>query len=132
MVKLVSELTVFLENRPGMLLELTEFLGKNGINILGIGLSEGGKDFGVCRLVVDKPARAVPLLGSTTLMVLEQKVLALRLPSKPGTLGVVCRALARGRINIEYAYGSCSPKGANTLYMRVSDEQRAVKILKKL
>jgi hypothetical protein len=132
MVKLVSELTVFLENRPGMLLELAEFLGRNAINILGIGLSEGGKDFGVCRLVVDKPTRAVPLLGSTTLMVLEQKVLALRLASKPGKLGVVTRALARGRINVEYAYGSCSPNGAHTLYMRVSEADRAVKILKKL
>ena len=132
MVKLVSELTVFLENRPGMLLELTEFLGKNDINILGIGLAEGGNDFGVCRLVVDKPTRAVPLLGSTTLMVLEQKVLALRLASRPGVLGKVARILARGRINVNYAYGSCGRAGAHTLYMRVTDPERASKLLRRL
>jgi hypothetical protein len=133
MVKVVNELTVLLENKPGMLLELVGFLAKNGVNIQGLGLSEGGKDFGVCRMVVDKPTRAAHLLGATSMMVLENPVLALSLPNRPGELARAAKALTRAKVNIEYAYGTAGGAGKKGgLFLRVSDLQRGLRTLRRL
>jgi hypothetical protein len=82
----------------------------------------------VVRLVVDDPRKAIHVLGEHGALVVETDVLAVNLADKPGALARLARTFARGRINIEYAYGT-SGGGQATVYVRVSDMKKAMQLL---
>ena len=122
-----KQLSLFLVNKPGVLAEMCQTLGKAGINIRGMSVSDT-VDHAVIRLIVDDPQKAIHLLGDHGVLVVETDVLALELNDKPGALATIARKFARGKINIEYAYGS-SDTGQARIYMRVSDVRKAKKLL---
>ena len=101
---MASDLTVFLENRPGTFADLGEALGKAGINIDGIcGFpSEGG---GIVHLLIADAASARRALQAAGIEVRsERPVLVMDVEHRPGELGRVCRRLADRGVNIDLAY----------------------------
>ncbi len=129
----VKEITVFLANHPGALARVVEALGAKRINILGFALTNA-LDHGSLRLVVSKPTAALHLFGERDLLAIENDVLMIKLENVPGALARLAAALGKGGVNIDYAYGSAGPKakGPTTLFLRVSDETRAKRILGKM
>jgi hypothetical protein len=129
-VKRVQQLSVFLENQPGVLAKLAQALASGRVNLLGMSVSDT-VDHAVVRLVVDNPARARRLLEEANLLVVENDVLAVPLRHEPGALSAAAQKLARAHVNIEYAYGSGSvKKGARAvLFLRVSDTKKALGVL---
>lgn len=124
---LETQLSIFLENKPGVLAELGDMLGSHGINIRGISISDT-VDHAVVRLIVDQPQKAIHLLGEHGALVVETEVLALQLPDQPGELGRLATKFAEGKINIEYAYGTCDGN-QSMIFIRVSDNKKALKLL---
>lgn len=124
----VKQLSIFLENKPGVLARLCEAFAEHRINIEGLTVSDT-VDHAVVRLITDDADKAHAMLESAGVLVVETDVLALRLPDKPGQLALVAGKLSRGGVNIEYAYGTASKKGG-TLVLRVSDIKKAKRILK--
>jgi hypothetical protein len=122
-----KQLSLFLVNKPGVLAEVCQTLGDQGINIRGMSVSDT-VDHAVVRLVVDDPQKAIHILGEHGVLVVETDVLALNLNDTPGALAAVARKFARGKVNIEYAYGS-SDTGQAHIYMRVSDVRKAKQLL---
>lgn len=108
--------------------DIAEKLATKKVNILGISIDES-TDWGVFRMIVnsmDRAKRALRSYGSKALMV--NKVLELTLPNEPGQLQKISQRLAKGGVNVNYAYASGS--GDETaLYLAVNDIKRAVQVL---
>ena len=124
----VKQLSIFLENKPGVLARLCKSFSEQEINILGLSVSDT-VDHAVVRLITSNPKKASDVLESAGVLVVETEVLALNLPDKPGELASLAQKLSRAKINIEYAYGTTEAAGG-TLILRVNDIPKAKKILK--
>jgi hypothetical protein len=122
-----TQLSIFLENKPGVLAEVGKMLGDHDINIRGISISDT-VDHAVVRLMVDQPQKAIHVLGEHGALVVETEILEVKLADEPGALSRLADKFAHGNINIEYAYGTSNGSRA-TLFVRVSDTERAVKLL---
>jgi len=124
---IVQQLSVFLENRPGVLAEVCKALSEKAINILGFSISDT-VDYAVVRLIVDDSTGATHVLGEGGALVVETEVLELKLANRPGSLQDVAAKLAKAGVNIEYAYGSGDGKEGR-VYIRVSDVKKATAVL---
>ncbi len=120
---IVTQLSVFLRNKPGVLAEMCGELAKENINIRAISVSDT-VDHAVVRLIVDEPDKALHLLGEHGVLVVETELLAMQLPDGPGVLADAARKLCDAGVNIEYAYGS-GGAGECSLMIRVSDNDKA-------
>jgi hypothetical protein len=118
-VTFAKQLCIFLQNKPGVLAKLCRALAGGKINLKAVSVSDS-LDHAVVRLVVDKPLAARRLFEDHNLLVIENDLVALGLPDRPGELGRVAARLAKARLNVCYLYGS-SPDGdgSGTLYLRV-------------
>jgi len=129
-VKTVRQLSLFLENKPGTLAAICEALAKERISIHALAVSEA-VDHAVLRMIVDKPAKAIHLLGEHGVIVVERDVLLLTGRNRPGELATITRKLANHRVNIEYAYTATPPAAtAGVLVLRVDKPGRAARVLK--
>lgn len=129
----MKDLKVSLENRPGTLADLSEALGKAGVNIEGIcGFAHedsGGEDRGfithIAHILVDDSVSAKKALKSSGIKVEdEREALVLDVKDRPGELAMVTRRISDAGINIEYFYtatrtrmvlGVTDPKNARSL-----------------
>ena len=119
-----------MENEAGRLADVTRSLGRNAINIRALSIADTS-DFGILRLIVDKPEEAVSVLKDQGFMVSETEVIAVDIPDRPGGLADVLEILGREGINIEYLYafiGSVSEKAL--VIFRVENCEEAMKILR--
>jgi hypothetical protein len=126
----VTQLAVFLENRPGALVRVCQALAKAGINIHALTVSDT-VDHSVVRMVVSDPTKALMLLGERGVLALENDVLLIDAPNELGVLGKIADCLARAEVNIEYAYFASSasaPKGP--IVLRPSDVEKAQRALR--
>jgi len=99
----VKQLSIFLENRSGRLAEVTEILGKHGVNIRALSLADTS-DFGILRVIVNNPKRACEVLRSEGFTVSETEVMAIEVEDRPGGLASVLKILSSENINVEYMY----------------------------
>ena len=99
----VTQLTVFLENRSGRLAEVTDILGKEGINIRGFSTTEAA-EYGILRLIVPDPERAREILHKEGLTTHLTEVVCVGVPDEPGGLARVLDLLAEHEISVDYMY----------------------------
>jgi hypothetical protein len=82
-------------------------------------------------MVVDNPQKAIHLLGEHGVLVIERDVLLLEGRSRPGELARVAKALAKHKINIEYAYSATLPDATRgAMILRVDNLVKARRILR--
>jgi hypothetical protein len=124
---LEKQLSIFLENKPGVLASVCRALGEHEVNIRGMSISDT-VDHAVVRLIVDEPDKALHILGEHGALVVETDVLAVKLSDRPGELARLAAKFSRAKVNIEYAYGTSNGSEA-TIYIRVSDSKKAVGVL---
>jgi hypothetical protein len=131
-MRVETQLSVFLENRAGVLARVARDLARHGIDIRGITIANL-VDHAVVRLVVSEPQKALHLLGERGVLVVTSDVLSIELPDQAGSLAAVAQRLGRAGVNIGYAYGSCPPEGGMTrVYVHVSDLKKARAALARL
>jgi hypothetical protein len=107
---MIDQLSVFLENKPGRLAELTRRLGESGINMHALMIAETS-DYGVIRIICDTPRRAKELLEAKGFGVSIAHVTAVEIPDRPGGLADVLEVLDAAGVNVEYAYCFVEPSG---------------------
>ena len=130
--KLVQQLAVFLENKPGALAAVCDALAQAKINIFGLSVSDT-TDHAVVRMVVSNSERAMGIFDTHGTLVVENDVLMLQNDNKPGSLSRIARALSEKKINIDYGYLASMPsEKKGLLILRVTDAKKALGILKKL
>ena len=126
----IQQLSVFIENKPGRLAEITEVLAEAGVDIRAISVADTS-DFGILRLIVDKPKEAVEALRAANLTVSLTSVIAVGIDDKPGEFAKAMRVLADGEIGVEYMYAFISrDKGKAYVILRVLESDKAVECLK--
>ncbi len=99
----IKQLSVSLDNIPGVLSRLSEILGNEGVNIRAISVADT-TDISTVRLVVDEPTKAINILKSNGYSVKETDVLAVETPDHPGGLNAVLKPLKDNNINVHYLY----------------------------
>jgi len=121
----VKQISVFLENRPAQLLKLANAMSKNDIDIRALSLSET-TDFGIARLIVNKPEQAIDILTAQNFVAKLTPVLAVKLDDHAGGLHKILEILADNNINLEYSYAFVLRKlGTACSVLRLDDMEKA-------
>ncbi|MCR4757117.1 MAG: acetolactate synthase, partial [Butyrivibrio sp.] len=122
----IMQISVFLENKPGTLKNMTGVLAANKINMRATSLAET-KDFGIARLVVDDAMSAVNTLKEHNFVASLTPVLAIEIPDEAGGLDKLLENFDDAEVNIEYMYAFTGGKNTDHAYMifRVSDTKAA-------
>jgi hypothetical protein len=116
-----KQLTVWVENRPGMLGEVGSALGAKKVNIVAF-MATVTDNRGTIRMVVDKRATAKKVFAEHRWETTEEEVLKVLLPDKPGSLGKTAHRLREASVNIQYAYIGSGPSARRVnAYFGVSD-----------
>ncbi|MFY9637268.1 MAG: ACT domain-containing protein [Methanobacterium sp.] len=104
-----KQISIFLENRKGRMKKALDVLEKGGVNIRALSI-EDTSDFGILRLIVPEPKQTKKLLEDNSFIVKIGEVIAVRMPDKPGGLGVILGILDENNINLEYLYAFVEDK----------------------
>jgi hypothetical protein len=126
----VKQISVFLENRPGCLFEMTKALADSNIDMRGLSLAETS-DFGIVRLIVDDVDGTAKVLKDSGFVSSLTDVLAVSVANVPGGLSRVLEVLHDADINVEYMYAILGNKKSENAYMifRVNDNEKASSVL---
>jgi len=125
----VEQLSVFIENQPGKLLEALETLGDADVDMRALSLADTS-DFGILRIIVDNPGNAFNALGEAGFLVKTNDVLAVVIGDKPGGLATVVRILSDNGVNIEYTYAFVAHSRDNAyVILRVDNNDKAIQVL---
>ena len=95
-----TQLSIFLENRPGTLARALDALAEHQVNVLGISVV-AGVDHAVVRMVVDRVREAVHVLGEAGVLAIESEIVGLTVSNSPGALSKITRRLAKAKVNID-------------------------------
>jgi hypothetical protein len=127
----VEQLSIFLENKPGRLVEVTRIFEEGRINIRALALADT-TEFGILRVIVNDNQKAQRLLKDHGYTVGVTEVVAVEVEDRPGGLNRILVALARHNINVEYMYAFVRQSGQNAvLIFRFDDVQAASAVLKR-
>lgn len=126
----VKQISVFLENRPGTLKEMTDALADGGIDLRAMMVAET-KDFGIARMIVDDVYDAAGVLKDAGYVNSLTPVIAVAVPDEKGGLAGVLDEFAKADVNVEYMYSALASKQTGQAYMimRVTDTKAAEKTL---
>lgn len=126
---MVKQISVFLENKCGRIIDVSRALGKGGINVRALSIADTS-DFGILRLIVDQPGKACEVLREKGFMASVTEVIALEVPDDPGGLARALSPLEEAGINIEYLYAFVQKRTADALILiRVENIEAALKVL---
>lgn len=127
---MIRQLSVFVENKPGSLMDVTSKLTEAHVNIRAVATFDT-PEFGILRLVVDKPAEAKGYLTERGFVVRVHEVMGVELEDKKGNLNQMLATLADGKININYIYSFVIREGkAPVMVFNTDDFEKAAQILK--
>jgi hypothetical protein len=99
----MKELTIFAKDRVGLLADITEMMGKSGINIEFLS-GEAIAGIAVLHMTFSNELVAASLLERAGFTVISSEILVLRIPNKPGEIGKISRMLSDEGINIQNIY----------------------------
>jgi hypothetical protein len=125
----VKQISVFLENKSGRLARVTEILGQKDINIRALSIADTS-DFGILRLIVNRPDEAYKALKEGGFTVSTTDVIAVEVEDHPGGLSGVLKVLDAKGINIEYLYAFLEKSSQDALVVfRVEQVDDAIAVL---
>ena len=121
----IKQLTVFIENRAGRLEQVTQILKDNNINIVSVSLADTS-DYGLLRLILSDPDKAVTVLKEAGLSAMTTNVIAVKLTQHVGKLGELLAILSDAGVNVEYMYGLTSGDENASIVLKTSDQNKAL------
>lgn len=127
----IKQISVFLENRPGTLRELTALLGSGDIDIRELSVADT-QSFGIVRLIIREADidRTMALLKEAGYMCRINHVICAEIDDCPGGLSKLLAVIEEGKLSVEYMY-SCrrTPEGRALMVLRLSEQDRGCKVL---
>ena len=126
----VKQISISLDNMPGKLLNVSECLGTEGINIRAISVADTS-DISTVRFVTDDPPKTINVLKSHGYSVKETEVIALEVPDHPGGLKAVLKPLREAGINVLYLYPYLGKgeSGQPIVIVGVNKTEEAIEVL---
>ena len=122
----IKQFSIFVENRQGKMAELTRLLADADIDLRTLSLADT-RDFGILRIIVNKPDAAEALLRQNGWTFQVTPVIGVKVPDVPGGVATVLELLDAANINVEYMYAFVNrkPGEADTIF-RVDDADAAL------
>ena len=99
----IRQLTIFVQNKQGALVSITEALAAKDINIRALSIAET-EDFGILRLIVNDDATAQKTLADAGYLIKVTEVVGVKIGDAPGKLTGALDVLDKAGINLEYLY----------------------------
>jgi hypothetical protein len=125
----IKQLTVFVENKQGTVVSITDTLSKNDVNIRALSIAET-QDFGMLRLIVNDTATAEKVLAEEGYLIKVNDIVGVKIGDAPGKLSSALSVLDEKKINIDYLYAFMSRTEKHAyVVIRVEDNDAAEKAL---
>lgn len=121
---IIKQISVFVENTPGRLADVTGFLAEAGINLRALSIADT-TDFGILRLVADQPELALRRLKHAGFAARESEVIGVEVPDHPGGLARIIALLRDAKVSIEYLYASLEHKADRAIVVLKVDDVAA-------
>ena len=99
----LKQLTMFVENKQGSLVDITDTLAQNNVNLRALSIAET-QDFGLLRLIVNDNDTAVSALADKGYLLKITEVVGVKIGDAPGKLSKALSVLAEAGVNVEYLY----------------------------
>lgn len=99
----IKQLTVFVQNKKGTMVSVTDILSQNNVNIRALSIAET-QDFGILRLIVNDEETAMKALEEKDYLVKAIDVVGVKIGDAPGKLTAALDVLDKSDINVEYLY----------------------------
>jgi len=125
----LKQIAISIENSPGRLYEVTDALGKAGINLRALSLVDTGA-FGQLRLLVSDVAKTRRILMKMQMPAQVNEVVAAEIEDKPGSLAAMLKPLVEAKVSVVYTYAFVGfSSGKAVMIFRFSDNDKAINIL---
>ena len=119
---MLKQLSMYVENKKGTMMDITGILKDEQINILG-SVNNDGSEFGIVRMVVSDPERAYEALLKAGYMCRMVDVLGIEVADEAGNLHQLLSAMTESYINVDYIYLSFNRDTSKPiLIMHVKDD----------
>ncbi|MBP3442416.1 MAG: acetolactate synthase [Clostridia bacterium] len=126
----VKQISVFVENKFGRMAEILNALAEKSIDISALSLADTS-EFGILRLIVDKPELAADVLKEEGVIVKISDILAIAIDDTPGGLAKALNVLTEANVVIEYMYAFIGKADGKAMtVIRVDDEPKAIEALR--
>ncbi|MBR6692683.1 MAG: ACT domain-containing protein [Clostridia bacterium] len=99
----IKQLTVFVENKQGTVVSITDTLSKHNINLRALSIAET-QDFGILRLIVNDEETAEKILREEGYLIKITDVVGVKISDEAGKLSEALKVLDDNKINMEYLY----------------------------
>ena len=99
----IKQLTVFIQNKKGTVVSVTDILSKKNINLRALSIAET-QDFGMLRLIVNDENAAEAALVENGYLIKTIDVVGVKIGDEPGKLTAALDVLDKADINVEYLY----------------------------
>ena len=127
----LKQLSIFVENKQGALVKITETLANNKINIRALSIADT-EDFGILRLIVTDNDLAIKALSEEGYLIKTTDVVGVKIGDAPGKLSKALSVLDQEKINMEYLYAFMSRTEKHAyVVLRVADNIHAEDALEK-
>ena len=121
----IKQITVFVENKQGALVSITDTLAENNVNIRALSIAET-EDFGILRLIVNDEETAKKTLTDNGYLIKVTNVVGVKIGDAPGKLTEALRVLDKAGINMEYLYAFMARTEKHAyVVLRVEDDEIA-------
>ena len=121
----LKQLTVFVENKQGALVDITATLAQNNVNIRALSISDT-EEFGILRLIVNDNETAMTKLSGEGYLIKTTDVVGVKIGDAPGKLSTALSVLDDKGINLEYLYAFMSRTEKHAyVVLRVADNGAA-------
>ena len=125
----IKQLTVFVQNKKGTIVSVTDVLAKNNINIRALSVAET-EDFGILRLIVNDERAAEKVLKEQGYLIKTVDVVGVKIGDEPGKLTAALDVLDKADINVEYLYAFMARTEKHAyVVLRVENNEAAEKAL---
>ena len=125
----IKQLTVFVQNKKGTVVSVTDILSKNNVNLRALSIAET-QDFGMLRLIVNDEATAEKVLADNGYLFKTIDVVGVKIGDEPGRLTEALRVLDDADVNVEYLYAFMARTEKHAyVVLRVEDNALAEKVL---
>lgn len=127
---MLNQLSIFVENTTGRLAEITGILEKHKISIRGLSISDTS-EFGILRMIVNKPDNALGVLRQAGITALETPVIGVCIEDSPGGLAKVMQIFKQDGDNIEYLYATMEKSdGHGVVIFKVKELEKGIQLLR--
>lgn len=125
----IKQLTVFVQNKKGAIVSVTDILAKNDINMRALSIAET-EDFGILRLIVNDEAAAEKVLTEQGYLIKVVDVVGVKIGDAPGKLTAALDVLDKADINVEYLYAFMARTEKHAyVVLRVENNEEAESVL---